>query len=231
MVDVLLAIYALGSVSAGIWFTRRALSRTKLIAEEVVLAFAFAYPIGGALWLRAFLHGETFLGFDAPWTWLTAAHFHAAGFGAWTVAAWSARLVPTSARRCRRLVVATLLLHPIPFSLVAAGLNGVAHADEAGTWAFVIAFAFQFVGVTPWIPRTATGALLLLALATPLLTMIPALTWALGGPLLSLDGMIAYHGIVNAALHVGCGWLALAIIRPAARAEPRRPAADSPDIR
>lgn len=71
--------------------------------------------------------------------------------------------------------------------------------------------------------RIARGPrhLLVVALAVPLATLLLALAWALGRPLLDLSGMVRYHGLVNAIGHVGLGLAALAWGKPHAHSPAR----------
>ena len=89
----------------------RAAGRPVLLVEELALAVAWLFVLGSLVWLAAYLSGSTLLGFGEPWTWLTAAHFAAAGFGALTVTAWSTRAVPGP--RARRVLHGLLLVHPL----------------------------------------------------------------------------------------------------------------------
>ena len=75
------------AVATGGFLLRRAFARAELLPEEVALAAAWVFVVGSLVWLEAFLSGRPLLGFDAPWTWITASHFVTAGFGAITVTA------------------------------------------------------------------------------------------------------------------------------------------------
>lgn len=70
-------------------------------------------------------------------------------------------------------------------------------------------------------PRLA-HALLGLALVVPIVTLIPAVAWAWGHPLLSLDEMVRYHGLANAMGHAPLGLVSLAWIGPSRRYAPLR---------
>src|SRR5512139_1103494 len=92
----LLALSLLGIALVGYRLLRRALGRAKLLPEEVALAVAWVFVGGGLVWLSVYLRGEMLLGFAAPWTWLAAAHFGAAGFGALTITALACRAVTSA---------------------------------------------------------------------------------------------------------------------------------------
>ena len=59
----------------------------------------------------------------------------------------------------------------------------------------------------PWI-------VLIVALVVPVGTLVPAIAWAWGFPILDMAGMIRYHGLVNAIGHVGLGLAAFVWGRP-----------------
>jgi hypothetical protein len=113
----LLMVPAQVATSVGSLLLRRALRRSRLLAEELALAGAWVFVVGGLVWLQAFLTDSTLLGFGSPWTWLAASHFAAAGFGALTVTALCRRTVcdplaqrkpwDTRQRRKRRLAFDT----------------------------------------------------------------------------------------------------------------------------
>lgn len=64
--------------------------------------------------------------------------------------------------------------------------------------------------------RMAAGVrwLVAVALVVPVVTVIPAIAWAWGRPILDMSAMIRYHGLVNAIGHVGLGLAAFAWGRP-----------------
>lgn len=205
------------AVLTGLVLLRRAFGRKRLLAEEVALAAAWVFVVGSLVWLYAFLRGCTLLGFAAPWTWLAAAHFAAAGFGALTVTALSCRaLTNASALRVLRLV---LLVHPAAYLVTAAGISGVPYCNELGAASYELIFTAQwgaFVLGSPTRIRGGARQLLFLALSVPVATLVPALAWACGSPLLDLSGMVRYHGLVNAIGHVGLALAAFAWSTPPA---------------
>lgn len=212
---VLLAVPVLVAVTAGCILLRRALKRQERLPEEIALAAAWAFVVGSLVWLGVFLGDSTLLGFGAPWTWLAAAHFAFAGYGALTVTALSCRVV--SNRRALRTLRVLLVAHPVAYLTTAAGISGVRYCDELGASAYALLFAIQWGAVVLGRPdRMARGprCLLVLALIVPLVTVVPALAWAWGRPILDLAGMVRYHGLVNAIGHVGMGLAAFAWGRP-----------------
>jgi hypothetical protein len=211
-------------VAGGLWALRSALRRVALTLEELALAVAWGFVVGGSFWLRAFLARDSFLGFYAPWTWLTAAHFHVAGFAALTITALCVRLTPS--RRGRSTLRSLLVFHPLLFAGVAAGLTGVPYVDDVAAVGYATLFAVQLLVVARTVTwsllpfgsspvRIVAGRLLLLgALAVPLVTLIPAIAWALHAPLWDFDQMIERHGLVNALGHAGVGLFALLLLQP-----------------
>ena len=220
---LLLSAPALGAVAMGVVLLRRAFARTEVLMEEVALAVAWVFAVGSLLWLGVFLSHGTLLGFGAPWTWLTAAHFAFAGYGALTVTALSCRVV--THERALRWLRGLLVAHPVAYLVTAFGILGYPFCDEVAATAYAGIFAVQWAAVVGGRPvRLARGprVLLRLALSVPLVTMVPALAWAWGRPFLDLEGMVRYHGLVNAIGHVGLGLVAFAWGRPPARAELRQ---------
>ncbi|MEM7384531.1 MAG: YndJ family transporter [Verrucomicrobiota bacterium] len=206
---VLLAI-AMGSV-----LLRRALAKTDVLLEEVALAFAWVFIVGSLVWLGVFLSGSTLLGFGAPWTWLTAAHFAFAGFGALTVTSGCCRVV--SKARALRFLRVILFVHPMAYAVTAAGILGHPYCDELGSMTYEILFVVQLGAVVFGQPdRMARGPrrVLILALAVPVVTLVPAIAWAWNRPFLDMAGMIRFHGLINAVGHVGLGLAALVWGRP-----------------
>lgn len=228
-VVALLAPAAVAAVAAGLRLLRRAAARTERLPEEVALGAAWVFVVGGLVWLEAWLSGATLLGFGEPWTWLAAAHFGAAGFGALTVTALSCRVVSRpGALRVLRLL---LLVHPVAYLIVAGGISDLPLLDELGATLYAVLFVAQLGAVALGGPaRMAAGprALLLLALLVPLYTMVLALSWGFGRPLLGIPDMARYHGLVNAIGHVGLGLCAFAWGRPPAHAPLRASEAPRP---
>lgn len=216
-VDALFSVALLLPVAAGWTLLRRALARPVLLPEEVALAGAWVFVGGSLVWLAAFVRGSTLLGFGEPWTWLAAAHFAAAGFGALTVTALTCRTV--SDARALTILRALLVAHPCAYLVTAAGISGVPHCETVGAASSGVIFVTQLGAVLLGRPeRIARGPrrLLAFALGVPVVTIVPAIAWAWGAPLFDLGGMVRYHGLVNAIGHVGLGLTALAWGRPKA---------------
>lgn len=210
-VIAILTVPALLAITVGCTLLRRAFARQELLPEEIALAAAWIFFVGSLVWLGAFLNESTLLGFGPPWTWITAAHFAFAGFGALTITALSCRLV--SSRRALRILRILLIAHPITYLVTAAGILGFRYCDEVAAASYQLIFVTQLGAVVLGRPTRIARAPLLLfvfALAVPVATMVPALAWAWSSPIFDIAGMVRYHGIVNAIGHVGFGLSAIA---------------------
>jgi hypothetical protein len=210
-VIAILTVPVLLAIAVGCTLLRRAFARQELLPEEIALAAAWIFVVGSFVWLGVFLNGTTLLGFGSPWTWITAAHFTFAGYGALTVTALSCRVV--SNRRALRTLRILLIAHPVAYLVTAAGLLGYRYCDEVAATSYALVFVTQLGAVVFGRPtRIARAPLLLVvfALAVPVATMVPALAWAWGRPIFDIPGMVRYHGIVNAIGHVGLGLSAFA---------------------
>ncbi len=210
-VIAILTVPVLSAITVGSILLRRAFAREKLLPEEFALAAAWVFVVGSMVWLGAYLNGSTLLGFASPWTWITAAHFTFAGYGALTVTALSCRVVTN--KRALKILRILLIAHPVTYLVTAAGILGYRYCDEIATTTYAIIFLIQLGAVVFGKPTRMARAplvLLLFALSVPLVTMVPALAWAWGIPIFDIFEMVRYHGIVNAIGHVGLGLCALA---------------------
>jgi hypothetical protein len=217
-VDIMITVAALFAVAAGCALLLRAFARPRLLPEEFALAAAWIFVVGSLVWLRAGLAGSTLLGFGSPWTWLAAAHFAFAGFGALTITALACRVV--SGGRALKILRFLLIAHPIAYLVTAAGISGFRFCDELGAAGYGLIFVAQLGAVVLGRPdriAKAPRVLFLVALTVPIATMVPAIAWAWAHPIFDLTGMIRYHGIVNAVGHVGLGLAAFAWGRPPAQ--------------
>jgi hypothetical protein len=217
-VAALLALPALLGIVLGCILLKRAFESPNLLPEEIALAVAYVFLVGSLVWLGAFLSRSTILGFGSPWTWITAAHFAFAGFGALTITALSCRVVAD--KHALRILRFLLVAHPITYLITAAGISGFPYCNELGAVGYQLIFTIQFVAVVfgrpTRIPRLSRF-LLLLALAVPVVAVVPAMAWAWGRPILDIVGMIRYHGVANAIGHVGLGFIAFSWGRPPAQ--------------
>jgi len=215
--SVLFAVPALLAVATGCILLRRAFARAELLFEEVALAVAWVFVVGSLVWLKVYLSDGTLLGFTAPWTWLAAAHFAAAGYGALTVTALTCRVVSDS--RALRILRMLLIAHPVAYLVIAAGISGFPFCSEVGATSYELIFITQLGAFCYGRPdRIARGPryMLALALIVPVGTLVFAIAWAFGSPIFDQTGMVRYHGLVNAVGHVGLGMAAFAWGRPQA---------------
>lgn len=219
-VVAILALPAGLAIASGLILLRRAFAQSKILPEEIALAVAWVFVVGSLVWLGAYLSGSSLLGFGPPWTWITAAHFAFAGYGALTVTALSCRVV--CSRGALRVLRLLLMAHPIAYLLTAAGILGFRYCDEIAAMGYELIFATQLAAVVLGRPtRMARGPLLLLvaALSVPVVTIVPAVAWAWGRPLFDLGGMVRYHGVVNAGGHVGLALAAFVWGRPGSHSQ------------
>ena len=209
------------AIAMGWILLRRAMAHSQVLLEEYALAGAWVFVVGSLVWLGVFLNGSTLLGFGAPWTWITAAHFAFAGYGALTITSLSCRMV--SGKCALRILRVLLLVHPVMYLLTAAGILGFRYCDEIATTGYSILFTLQLGAVVLGQPnRIARGpkVVVTFALTVPLFTMIPASAWGWGKPIFDLYDMVRYHGVVNAIGHVGFGLIAFAWGRPSSHSLP-----------
>lgn len=203
------------AVAAGLWLLRRACFRSRLLPEEVALAAAWVYIVGALVWLWVFLTGSSLFGFGDPWSWLAALHFTFAGFGSLTVTALTCRVV-THVRALQVLRV-LLLLYPVVYLATAAGISGWRYGEELGALGYWLLFILQLCAYAMGCPKIrgrTLRALLAVALAIPVVTMLPAISWAWNRPVFDLFDMVRYHGVVNALGHVGLAFFVFTCCRP-----------------
>lgn len=203
------------AIAIGSILLKKAVTRPVILPEEIALAAAWVFVVGSLVWLGVFLSGSSLLGFEAPWTWITAAHFAFAGFGALTITSLSCRTV--SSPRALRVLRLLLFVHPTAYLVTAAGILGFRFCDEIGATSYMIIFVAQLSAVVFGRPSRMARApmlLVIVSLSVPLVTMVPAIAWAWGRPIFDLADMVHYHGIVNAIGHVGLGFVAFAWGRP-----------------
>ena len=191
-------LYLLGVLWLGWRALLRAAGRARVPASEKALFGAHVFLVGGAVWLFAYASRVPLLGFVDAWALLTAAHFHAAGFGALAFTA----LVHRATGRAGLLLV----LHPMAFTLVAIGLSGTPHVDRIGVTVYVAVFLVQVRAVR----RARLAAPIWFAAIVPLPAIALAVAWAWGSRALALESMASTHGAANALGHVLLGLVGFA---------------------
>ncbi|MGW1656470.1 YndJ family protein [Streptomyces atratus] len=213
---VLAACYALGAVLLALHAPPRLLrnlaaSRASAVAPaEIALLTALVTPAIAAVALVAERSGHTLFGFGLGILALTVPHFHFAGFAAALVSGLVCRIAGSAAGRFAALSV------PLGTLLVLIGYFIGDRAELAG--AVVLTAGMWTVALLTW--RSIRGGQrdritrLLLATSSAVLvvTMVLALSWALGEatglPHPTLTWMAATHGLGNALGFALCSVLA-----------------------
>lgn len=190
-------------------------------AEELVIDVGLAYFPVGAGWLVLSRYGAHPVGFGDAIVFLTAVHFHFAGFAACLLTGLTGRklleLLP-SARRWFPAVVANVVLGT---PILAAGitLNPVLEFAGAAVLAsglvMLAGIVLLFVAprVSSWTVQTLLALSALSVLAPMLLAVAYALAGLTGRPR-SIPDMIYFHGVLNAFGFALLGLLAWTIENP-----------------
>ncbi|MEV8566679.1 YndJ family protein [Streptomyces sp. NPDC051322] len=189
---------------------RLARTRCSLAPAEIATLTALVTPSVAALALIAERGGHQLLGFDLRILALTVPHFHFAGFAAALVAGLCCRAAPGPLGRLAALSV------PLGTLLVLAGYFVDDWVELAG--ALVLTAGMWAVSLVTWRdirragPDPLTRTLLATASAVLVVTMLLALSWALGEaagiPHPTVAWMAATHGIGNALGFALCSVLA-----------------------
>ncbi|MFI6729330.1 YndJ family protein [Streptomyces atratus] len=213
---ILAACYALGAVLLALHAPPRLLrnlaaSETSAVTPtEIALLTALITPSIAAIALVAERSGHTLFGFGLGILALTVPHFHFAGFAAALVSGLVCRVVDSAAGRFAALSV------PLGTLLVLIGYFIGDWAELAG--AVALTAGMWTVALLTW--RSIRGGQrdritrLLLAASSAVLvvTMVLALSWALGEatglPHPTLTWMAATHGLGNALGFALCSMLA-----------------------
>ena len=170
--------------------------------QQVALYTALATPSIAALALVAERASYELFGFNLTVLSLTVAHFHFAGFAAALMAYLAADGVAA-------------VSVPLGTAIVLLGFFLGDPVELAG--AVVLTAGMWLVGWNLWrrsrrADRT-TAVLLMVSGAVLVLTMVLAISWALGHvvdtPYLPLEWMVATHGVANAVGFGLCGLLAM----------------------
>lgn len=187
-----------------------------LRAADVALLTALVTPSVAGLALVAERGGWELFGYSLTVLSLTVAHFHFAGFAAALVSGLVAVGVPGRAGSAAALSV------PVGTGIVLAGFF-LGDAVELGG-AVVLTIGMWLVGwaLLTGVPASSrlTRTLLTVAAGVLVVTMLLAVSWALGHvagtPYLPLEWMVATHGVANAIGFALCSLVAF-------RRQPGRP--------
>ena len=173
--------------------------------EELSIAGALVHLPVGAAWLVASRMGWS-LGFPPVIVFLTAMHFHYAGFAAPMVSGLLGRWLRERSQRVSRLyrVGASLVLGgPILLALGIAfsPLVELAMAVLLSGGILIVAAQLVFV-VAPQVPARPAQLLFTLAGASMGITMLFAVAYSLGEflgqEILTINQMVLFHGMANA---------------------------------
>ncbi|MGI5472065.1 YndJ family protein [Streptomyces sp. CA-132043] len=217
----LAACYAAATLALALLVPRRLLRTRSLAPREIAVLTALATPAVAGLALTAERYGTELFGFSLRMLSLTVPHFHFAGFAAALVAGLACRAADTPAARCAALGV------PAGTLLVLAGYFTGEWVEFAG--AAVLSCGMWLVGLATLRGARAAGrttrALSAVSAATLVVTMLLALSWALGEasglPHPTLTWMAATHGVGNALGFALCALLAARRLQHSTRTEER----------
>lgn len=210
---VLASVYFAGTLVLIGFAARFALSSRLRKASDVALVTALVTPSVAGLSLVAERGGWELFGFSLTVLALTVAHFHFAGFAAALVSGLVAVAVPG------RLGTLAALSVPLGTGIVLIGFFAGDPVELAG--AMVLTIGMWLVGwaLLAEIPAAdrVTRALMTVAAAVLVVTMLLAVSWALGHvaetPYLPLEWMVATHGVANAVGFGLCSVLAFGRLR------------------
>ena len=184
-------------------------------AADLAVLVALAAPTVAATALVAERAGRDLFGFPPSLLALTVAHFHFGGFAAALIAGLVCLSTDDGplARAAALCVPAGAAVVFLGFWLGRVGSFGRV-MELAGT--VVLTVGLWLVAWLTWRERRGadrlTRVLFLVAAVVPVATMALALSWALGRvsdlPHLSIDAMVASHGVANAVGFALCSVLA-----------------------
>lgn len=208
----------------------RLVSRSRLSVPELAIDVGLLVLPGGAVWLLLY-RGEWVLGgFGGLAALLTAAHFHAAGFGTLVMAGMLGRgLAEAKLTRARRIHAATTVALLLAFPLLAGGIaTGIRAIELAGAGLYVLALPvlamLQVAAALYLRDRPAwLRALLGLSAGSLLLATVFAGRFAAQGfygAAVPIATMLRVHGLVNGLGFLGLGLLAWGRLRPEPLAGP-----------
>lgn len=216
------------TVLAALHGAARLLARGRQGLSELAIDAGLLCLPGGALWLLVYRGDLALGGFGGLAALLTAAHFHAAGFGALTMVGLLGRgLAEAGMPRARRLhaPVAALLL--LAFPLLAAGIGaGVRALELAGAALYTLGLpALALLQLAAAIGLRGRPLLLRLLLALSAAGLLVSTAFAARyavqgfyGAAVPIATMLRMHGLVNALGFLGLGLLAWSRLQPAALA-------------
>lgn len=208
----------------------RLVSRSRLSLPELAIDVGLLALPGAAVWLLVY-RGEWVLGgFGGLSALLTAAHFHAAGFGTLVMAGLLGRgLAEARLPRARAIHAATTVALLLAFPLLAGGIaTGIRAIELAGAGLYVVALpllaGLQVAAAVHLRDRPGgLRALLGLSAASLVLSTVFAGRFAMQGfygAAVPIATMLRFHGLVNGLGFLGLGLLAWSHVRPEPLAGP-----------
>lgn len=203
----LASIYFAGTLVLITLAARHFLQHKVIRPREIALYTALATPAIAGLALVAERASYELFGFNLTVLSLTVAHFHFAGFAA----ALIAYLVGDASTPATTAAAVSV---PLGTGIVLLGFFLGDPVELAG--AAVLTAGMWLVGWNLWRQSQhadrGTAVLLIVSASVLVVTMLLALSWALGHvvdtPYLPLEWMVATHGVANAVGFALCGVLA-----------------------
>ncbi len=197
------------AIQAGLRLLRR---RPWSTGEAVLDVGQLALP-GAAVWLLVYRADLVFAGFGGLAAVLTAAHFHAAGFGALVMTGLVGRgLALAGASRARRVHAVVAVLMVIAFAGLAAGIaTGVRAIELTGACLYAAGLP-TLAGLQIFAALRATSGRARVALVLSSLGLLVATGYALMfavqgfyGAAVPIATMLRLHGAINAFVFLGLG--------------------------
>jgi hypothetical protein len=208
----------------------RLLTRSRLSLPELAIDVSLMLLPGAAVWLMVY-RGEWILGgFGGLAAVLTAAHFHAAGFGTLLMTGMLGRgLAEAKLPRARKIHAVTTVALLLAFPLLAGGIaTGIRGLELAGAGLYVVALpvlAMLQIAAAVHLRDRPAGLRVLLGLSAGCLMMATVFAGRFAmqgfyGAAVPIATMLRFHGLINALGFLGLGLLAWSHLRPEPLAGP-----------
>lgn len=188
--------------------------------EEIAISAALIYLPIGAAWLTADRLAMAPLGFGGVIAFLTAVHFHFAGFMAPIVAGYTGRVLRAGSPRrwlLYRIAAPGIIAGP---PLVALGITFSSGMEVVAAVVLALCITLHGVlalGAAHKLAQPRARLLLRIAAVASVAAMLLALLYAVGNfreiALITIPQMAATHGILNSLFGL-CGLVAWSIERP-----------------
>lgn len=210
--SLLAGVYLVYTITVALMGVRRFLHRGFTHLEEFMIDLAMVSLAVGGMWFFAYEAGIN-TGFSPIITWLTAIHFHYAGF-----------LLPVFAGLLGRLGKPKLYYWVAPatmiaLALVALGITFSTTLELLSVLVYIFAI-YGLIGLSFYISYQSISQkwlfrLTFLALGVSIMfSLLYAFgNWS-GHYMITIDFMIKFHGLTNAVLFAGAGTLVAALRKP-----------------